>query len=354
MSVYKRFNGKKVVKGDKNYGRGTWYYRFTVRGKTYHQAVPEAGTIDKAKKAETAARNAVFNNRYGKMIDETTFTDFVDEVYIEYVRQHNVNIYSKQVYINVLNDFFGKMLLKEITPQDCRNFIAKRKRTKTIHGKQRAFASINKELTTLSKIFNLAIEENKLDSNPMRFVKKLKGADPRSRILSDDERVRFFEHLENDKLLYNLSMIAMHTGLRRGQILAIEVEDIDLEKRVLQAIASKGRGRRPIALNRTMVNLLSELVSKKKTGKLFTIANFRKRWYDLMSKEKANIKDFRFHDLKHQFSTDLVKAGVPPSMVQLLFAHSDMRITETYINDELNMMRSALENLDVQTIEKMQ
>jgi len=61
---------------------------------------------------------------------------------------------------------------------------------------------------------------------------------------------------------------------------------------------------------------------------------------------RAEIEDFHFHDLKHVFATELVKRGNSPELVQLLFAHSDMSVTEVYINQKLELMRSAVNVLD--------
>jgi integrase len=353
--IYKRFNGKKVKKGDKNYDRATWYYRFTIRGKTYHQAVPEAKTLRKAQDAETAARNAIFNNRYGQMNDETTFNDFVKDVYLDYIKTHNVNTYSKNIFTKELQKYFGKMMLKEITPNDVRRYITRRKAAKTIHDRKRSNSSVNKELSTLSKIFNLAMQERKIDTNPTQFIEKLAEPKSRQRILSAEERERFFTELGKDKILYRLSMIAMHTGLRKGQILSLKLSDIDFEREVLTASPSKGREERKIPLNQTMVNLFKEIEAETPDGLIFPFKDFRKRWNNAMDEKHANIEDFTFHDLKHQFSTELVRRGVSPSLVQLLFAHSDIKITEGYINDELEIMKSALSKLDdVQIIEKMQ
>jgi len=344
MAVYKRFSGKRIKRGDKNYDRATWYYKFVIKGVTYHRAVREAKTLAQAKEAEDAVRNAIFQNRYGQMTDRTTFSSFIKSVYLDYVEQNNTNIYSKKIFIQELEKHFGDRLLKEITPQDCRNYITARRKQPTIHGRTRKGSSINKELSTLSKIFNLAIEEGKIENNPMRFVKMEKEEDARSRILSPDEFQRFNDALADDRTLYRLSMIAMHTGLRKGQILALEMKHIDFENGIVKAAPSKGRKSRPVALNRTMFRLFREIESEQPEGKIFPFSDFRKRWDNMC--EKADLADFNFHDLKHHFATELVRHGMSPQTVQMLFAHSDISITEKYIHGEMELMRKAVEMLD--------
>ena len=319
--------------------------RFRLRGgKEVYRSIPEASTLKQAKLAEQAAKNAIFEQKYGIFVDETTFAEFVDDVYFQYIETHNVNVYSKKLFTKTLLRFFGDMRLRDITPQDCRNFIKARKRHITIHGRKLSNASINKELSTLSKIFNIAIEERKLESNPMRPVKILKEAKPRERILTPKEKERFDAVISEDELLHPLSLIAMHTGLRKGQILAIRAEDVDFEMRTVCAIASKGREARRVPLNQTMVRVFEKLLADYPSGELFPVKDFRARWNRAM--KRAKIDDFHFHDLKHAFGTELIRRGSSPDLVQMLFAHSDRKISEIYMNQKLELMAREVERLD--------
>jgi len=354
MSVFKKFNGKRVKHGDANYNRGTWYMWFRVRdGRIIHRSIPEAKTLTQAKEAEAAVKLKIFENKYKYFADTTLFSEFVNDVYLNYVEQHNKNPKSKQTHIKALVEHFGKRQLKDITPQDCRNYQAKRLKSVTTKGEIRSASTVNRELTTLSKIFNLAIQENKIERNPMQFVGKSKEPASRNRILSEEEFQRFLEEVQKDKILYRLYLIAVNTGLRKGQIVALKVEDIDLDKRVLKAIASKGQPERLIPLNQTMCDHLSEMIFEVKSGNLFPLVDFRKRWAKAI--KNAGIKDFRFHDLKHFFGTNLIQAGVNPLIVQMLFAHSSQEMTNRYLHPGFELLREAVGQLDnVQSFEKLQ
>lgn len=349
MSVYKRFNGKRVRRGDSNYQRATWYMWFRVRGRKtpIHRSIPEAQTLKQALQAESYVKNQIFEQKYGLFSDTTTFKEFIDSVYLPFVEENNANVYSKKIYINVLIDYFGKMFIKEITPQQCRNFQTIRKNSITIHGRKRSPASVNKETSTLSKIFSLAIEEGKAKDNPMRFVKKLKSPGKRQRVLSPAEEKRFWKEVRKDSILYRLSLIAVHTGLRRGQILGLEIDKhIDFENGLIVALKSKGRDKRWLPLNRTMQNLFAQIKNEIVRGKIFPFKSFAKRWNNAMSKEKANLKDFRFHDLKHAFGTKLLKKGVSPERIQMFYGHSDLDVTEIYLHPDIETMREDVEKLD--------
>ncbi len=344
MSVYKKFNGKRVKRKNKDYNRGTWYYEFRLDRRRYHKSIPEAATRKQAVSAERAAKSAIFENKYQTLTDTTTFTEFVDDVYYDYIEQNNVNTYSKRVFTKVLVKYFGKKPIRDITPEDCRKFLRARQGTPTIHGRARKPASINKELSTLSKILNLAKQERKVESNPLEFVPMLKESKPRERILTVEEKTRFDEVLHEDPIPFRLSTIAMNTGLRRGQILAIKLAHIDFEREILLAVPSKGRDSRQIPLNQTMLRLFREIEDEKPEGRIFPFKEFRKRWNNAM--QRIGIEDFHFHDLKHAFATELIRRGNSPELVQLLFAHSDKAVTEIYINQKVELMRPAVNTLD--------
>jgi len=208
-------------------------------------------------------------------------------------------------------------------------------------------------MATLSKIFTLAIQENKIDRNPVSTISKLEEPPPRNRILTNDEKLRFWNEISKDVILFRLVTIAIHTGLRRGQILAIRIEDLDFDQYLLHAIKSKGRAPRYIPLNKTMRDLFQEIRKETSSGDIFPFKSFKRRWKTAL--RKASIEDFRFHDLKHAFATALFNAGVPRDRIELLFAHSSPAITNRYLHPEIESGFDAVNLLDeIEVIEKTQ
>jgi len=86
-----------------------------------------------------------------------------------------------------LKNYFGAKKLKEIQPLDIERFKSKRLATETKHDTQRAPASVNREFEMLSRVYNLAIEVGKADSNPCQRVKKFKLDNERYRFLTPTE-----------------------------------------------------------------------------------------------------------------------------------------------------------------------
>jgi integrase len=349
VSVYKRFNGKKVLRGSPDYNKGTWYYRFKVRGRLFHQSIPEAQTAEEAKRAESSIKQKLFNNKFDPTANRVLFSEFVDTVYLPYAEQKNKSIATKKIHARNLKDFFGKTYLRDIVPNGVRLYQSFRLKAKKKNGKPLSPASVNRELTTLSKIFTLALQDELVDRNPCSMVEKLKESKPRDRLLSKEEEKRFWNEVNKDKQLTQIVLLAINTGLRKGQILAIKVSDIDFEKGRLNVIASKGRDERQIPLNQKALDVLKE-ASKDKTDFIFNgsktkrrLGDFKKKWYKCL--KEAKLSDFRFHDLRHIFASNLMRSNVHPVIVKDLLGHGEIKMSERYMNTDFDLLSEAVNRL---------
>ena len=366
MSVFKRFNGKKITSKDKNWGRGTWYMWKRVNGQIIHKPLKDALTKSDAEAAERSIIQDAFNQRYGILDRSMTFSKFADTVYRKYVKQKNVNQKAKLTDITTFMKYFGpQKLLVEITPQDCRDLQDKLLHTPTVRNSDRSPSTVNRTMTSLSKLFSLACEERKLDKNPMEYVATLDEPPPRLRTLSPEQKMNFWNEVTKNRLLFQIVMLAVNLPLRRGQILAITRESFDADRRILFVIKSKNRPPRPVPVNDAAFQILTELCAGVESGPVILyrgkpIKDFRRRWRRML--EKANInreydkeksaaenptreENFHFHDLRTEFGTQLINRNVSPDIVRQLFAHSSMQITEGYIKTD-SALFEAVNRLD--------
>lgn len=359
MGVYKKFNGKRLANArDKNWSRGTWYVWKRIRGRVIHKALPEAVTKDAADAAEREIVARAFSRRYG-VIDDTLFVDFATNVYLNYVRQKNVNIVAKEHYVDVLIEYLGKTPLMDISPQTLRDVQWKLQRRRLEpRGKDKkkrpeemlSKSSVNRIMSTASKIFTLACEEGKLEINPMRHVKMLNEPRPRNRLLSADEKERLWKALESDCLMSRLVTLAVNLPLRRGQLLALSASAVDFTNGVIYATGSKNRAPRTVPLNATATVILRAMISD---GQLpFPITDFRRRWNRITREAKINFaggkrgENFTFHDLRKEFASELLRRNVNPELINQLFAHSTMQITQAYMHGQLDDLTTAVQTLD--------
>lgn len=350
MSVYRRFKGKKVHKGSPDYAKGTWVISKRIGGRLIHKALPGVTSRKAAEQIEAKIVSDAVARKFG-IASNISFAEFADTVYLKYVHQKNENTYVKEIFVKTLKRFFGKKRLADITPQDCRDFQHIRLHTPTKLGTQRATASVNKETSTLSIMFRLACEQQLIPDSPMRWVKKLKEAPPRKRELTAEQRERLWIELEKDTLLLRLVTLGTNLPLRRGQILAITPDAIDLRNSALFAEASKGKGRRIVPLNSTALTTLQSMLQDKQLP--LPLKDFRKRWRRILvasgiNKEGGSREEnFHFHDLRHLFGTELLKRGANPYHIKDLFAHSSLEVSSIYISSEMDDLRDTVRLLDI-------
>jgi integrase len=336
MSVHKKYKGKRITAKHRHWADARWYVWKRLDGKIIHKAIPLAQTKEEAEHAEREIIREAFDKRYGRGSKET-FGDFVERVYRKYVRQNNVNLAVKDLYIRLLGEAFAGRMLVDITPQDCRN-------AQATFRKRYSASTTNQLMSTASKIFNLAGEEGILDRNPMSFVKRLKEPPSRDRLLSKEEWERLWKELEKDTLLLSLVTLAINLPLRRGQLLAVTPDAIDLPNGLLFAIESKGRMSRPVPLNNSALTTLRKMLDDGLIPFPLKETGLRKRWMKAL--KRAGIENFRFHDLRHETITQLMKNGIHTEVIRQLYGHSSAKITQIYMNTAMGDMADAIKTLD--------
>ncbi len=150
--------------------------------------------------------------------------------------------------------------------------------------------------------------------------------------LPDLDQVAFVDHLKP------MCIIAMNTGVRRGELFGLEVEKVDLAKRIMTVagLSGKTKDTRHIPLNDDAHAALKSwieqnrittgLVFRSRKGKKFT--NIQTSWENLL--ERAQIEDFHFHDMRHHFASWLVMEGEDLNTVRELLGHKTIRMTLKY------------------------
>lgn len=147
-----------------------------------------------------------------------------------------------------------------------------------------------------------------------------------------------------------LVIVALHTGLRRGELFSLQWRDLDLAAAVLtvQARHAKSKRGRRIPLNASAVAALRawQPPKAKRTAYVFPgphgkrLTNVQTSWETVL--EAAHVVDFRFHDLRHTFASKLVQRGVPLLVVSQLLGHSLLTTTMRYAHLAPNQGREAV------------
>jgi integrase len=206
-------------------------------------------------------------------------------------------------------------------------------------------ASLKRQLGPIHNLFRVAkqewgvpIRENPLDPVPLEV-----GHQRRERRLRPGELERLLEPARacRNKLVCPIIQLALETGMRRGEILALKTEDIDWEGRALVIRDSKNGQGRTIPLTRAAMAVLGSLPSAQ--GKLLPItANaLRLAWERL--RKRAGMPDLHFHDLRHEAISQFFERGLSVPEVALISGHKDVRMLFRYTHA---MRERVLEKLD--------
>ena len=244
-------------------------------------------------------------------------------------------------------------------------------------------ATVKRELAELKASLNRAMKWGYAPDNPAKGVTLKVDQHHRIRYLSDTERKnllkalaardgkkrerresgnRFRQERSYDLMptlniysdyLTPMVLLALHTGMRRSEVFSLTWENVRLkgtpQLTVLAAHAKSGKTRH-IPLNKTAVDVLqtwggqnaqSGLVFPKSDGT--PLKSIKTAWGKLI--KDAKIKDFRFHDLRHDFASRLVMNGVDIYRVKELLGHGSIEITQRYAHLAPHTLAEAVEVL---------
>ncbi len=199
--------------------------------------------------------------------------------------------------------------------------------------------TVNRQLTVIKHLFRKAVDWGLATSNPATGVKRFSVYDQRTRFLTEDEIPRLLEACEGDitsPWLLPLVTLALHTGLRQGELLGLRWEDVDLERGLIATKRTKNLRLKAILLNKPAREALAWLNEHRYGDYLFMWLwgdrVGRTTVYDAFKKacDEAGKRDFKIHDLRHTFASYLVMAGVDLVTVKELMGHVGISMTLRY------------------------
>lgn len=298
-----------------------------------------------------------------------TFDDFLTNHYQAYV---DANHSRPHETMSVLRRFkLGKKSLDEIKLAYIETWRIKRQALK------RSPKTINRDTVTLKAALQKAVDWELLDAHPLARLKPLK-VDKRQKVryLSTSEEKRLVAALvardalkreqrrsgnahrqeRGSKLMPELGvytdnltpliLLAINTGLRRGELWNLTWGDVDLRRKMLTVRGSgaKSGQTRHTPLNPAAVDVLKTHrgnVSPMPNIPVFGNAEFRKAFAGVL--KDAKIENFRFHDTRHTFASKLVTADVPLNTVRELMGHGSIEMTLIYAHLAPDNLRAAVD-----------
>lgn len=266
--------------------------------------------------------------------EKHTLADLVDRE-LEGVRADHPRDYErKRGILGWWKDKLGSYTLAAITPD-----LIGRHRDKLQTEEGLSPGTVNRYLSALSKAFSNAVKEwHWLPDNPLRRVSKKTEPRGRVRFLDDDERIQLLGSCRKSdyKPLYTIVLFALTTGMRRGELLGLRWQDIDLDRRIAILQNTKNGDRRSVPIVPEVAELLREHGRVRKLGNDQVFVSdgpaevwlFDKAWYQAL--KAAKIKDFRFHDLRHTAASYLAMSGASVPELAAVLGHRTLQMVKRY------------------------
>jgi integrase len=179
--------------------------------------------------------------------------------------------------------------------------------------------TVIRELAFLSSVINHARREWDINvPNPVASVKKPKQGPGRNRTLSPEEETRLLHAVEptgrRNPWTKPLVMLALETAMRQGELLSLRWENVDLANRIAHLHQTKNGDSRTVPLSTKAVETLRQL-PRCITGEVFPVRKAALHRIFVRAAERAELKDFRFHDLRHTAITRM--ATKLPNVIEL-------------------------------------
>lgn len=282
----------------------------------------------------------------------------------------------------------GHLKLKDINPSHIQKFInqlaaapkEKRSGEPVESGETLSPSTVRRYLTVLQSIFKQAVKLGLITDSPAK-VERLtlpKAQAPKIEIFTKQEAARMLEALESEDLQFQtLVQLAIFTGARRGELVALKFSDIDFEQRkiTIERAAYKIKGQplatkppkdyetRTVTINESCCELLKLLKAEKiesaqRLGSQWSGGNWVfTQWNGEMMNPMTPTKQFskflarnglkhrKFHSLRHTSATLLLYAGVNIKQVQGRLGHGDIETTNKYLH--------LIEEADVEAANKL-
>lgn len=278
------------------------------------------------KKASTELTE--YNDSLRKLKDTFLATLIVENKSSRTISQYNL-------HLTQFADYFAGKEAKDIDATDIRSFLYAYKRSRGISN-----LSLNNKRSSISSFFSWLADEEYIDKDPTRKVKKIKVTKKKKKAFTSDEleRMRIACTDIRDRAL--IEMLAC-TGCRVSELSNINLNDIDFTRKKVR-IVGKGDKERTVFISDTAMIYLNRYLETRQDNNvaLFTSKRFP---YDRLQKDGIErvVRDLgrmcnvyaHPHKFRRTLCTNLIMRGMPLQNVAILMGHADINMTANVYYD---------------------
>ena len=340
---------------------GTIVYRVRIRRKGYATETATFSKLSEAKKWAQVTEGAIFEGRHFnvKEAKRHTVADLIDR-YLTNVLPHKSfsSIDNQTRQLQWWKAQLGHCILADLTPTliaDHRDKLARG------DGIRRKNSTVRRYLAALSHALTVAVKEwGWLDDSPMRKVSKPREPRGRVRFLSDEERQSLLDACKESRnpYLYIVVILALSTGARRGELLSLHWSDVNLKRGMLTFRATKNGETRSVPLTGYAFDVLTTHAKVRRLDTTLVFANstgmkplsVRDAFENAV--KRADIANFRFHDLRHSAASYLAMNGASLAEIAEVLGHKTLAMVKRYAHLTEAHTRSVVERMNIAVFEK--
>lgn len=320
---------------------GTISYRAKVRLKGHPTEYATFKRKTDATKWAQSIEAAIREGRHFKTVEakRRTFAELVERYFEEVLPERPKNAVNTRRHLTYWKKKLGSLPLADVTPTLIVKFRNELLTTPTHHQKPRSNATVVRYLAALSHAFTVAMKDwHWVTDNPVSKISKPRQARGRERFLSDDERERLLAACRASPNRYLLAVVvlAISTGMRRGEIMNLRWSDLDLKRGTILLTTTKNDTSRSIPLTGLARQLVEDLAKVRRldTPLIFcgTLPqkpmDLKKPWENAV--KQAGLDNFRFHDLRHTAASYLAMNGATTMEIAAVLGHKTLQMVKRY------------------------
>ncbi len=324
------------------YLRGrTWTIGYVVAGKRVREAIGTNRQMAEAvlkKRIVEAIEGRHFNVRNEGRVP---FAEFAS-TYIDRCISVFKSVKTERDRVNFWIREFGNRPIGQITHAELQDWQARKRQINKP-------ATVNRIMCRLRHMLNKAVEWQLLEESPMRRLKFLRENNARLRYLSLEECDRLIAGCVAPHLKAIVT-IALHTGMRSGEIRSLNWGDLDFDSGFLIIRDSKNGEARHVPMDSTVVNLFCNYQRTAGSDFVFTnAAGGRIGWLQHGFRKalvRAGLSDLHFHDLRHTFASQWMMAGGELYALKDILGHKTIAMTQRYAHLSPAYRRSMVDRME--------
>jgi integrase len=249
-------------------------------------------------------------------------------------------LYETALTLRHFERLIGKCNSRQIAQNSIDKFILER-------GQEIKRTTLNKDIRNLRTFINWCRENRYLNGNLK--IKELKEDERLVKSLNSIQIKKLLSATEPYPSMRLRILLALSTGLRRGDIDSLKISDFDFERNTVTTTSRKTKksmASRPVSVE-VMVELKKYLNGfESEQAKLFNDNFSHKRWKKIC--KGAGLTDLKFHDLRKTFGSLLAQRGVSTAVTQRLLEHSSSTLTNKIYTNVDPVLRQSVNQLPVE------